>query len=576
MAVTQQADGTFYSDVTGGIYRTAQDAHDSEAAGTASTSDFSGGANVTGQSPAVQGASTAAADPRIAASNALMAQGYRDLDGDGFVTQADVNLAKTPYGASTAAGGTATDYQVQTYAPGKNDVAGRVVSQVIDPTTGASAGSRVATETTDPSTGAKTGYSQQMAVQNPDGSTGMIPVNPYNIANSGNRQVNAALVGGANPGYAAPGGAGGAAGGAPLNPNAGLTGQQVLGAGSPGAPAAGTPGATPGSGPASPPAAPPVVDDSKIQPLLSGIQTYAAQIAALGGDTSGLTTALAQLASSSQAAQSAALSQARSGDRRGQGQAVRQAVGEIGYTQQQSARDAALVRASDAEADRTFKLNALNTAAGLGLNTGALQVDIGKANLGAATSYFNDQFAELGNTERIDESKAESLLGFTKDMAALQYQYDALSNTDQQAILDRELKKWSVSQEDATQLQAIKDQRKLNWGDILTKAVGGAVSGATSAGATALLSDARTKTDVSDTTDQDLEELLSKFKSKKFRYKKEFGGMAQDLERSRLGAAMVSKHGSGLLQVDGARAGVAALSGLSFVFKRLQALEASL
>jgi len=112
---------------------------------------------------------------------------------------------------------------------------------------------------------------------------------------------------------------------------------------------------------------------------------------------------------------------------------------------------------------------------------------------------------------------------------------------------------------------------------------GGAIGGISSAGTkAALASDRAAKVEIADATDADLEELLELFEPQTFEYAdpsahgagRFFGGMAQDLQQSRLGRTMVVRRPDGFLGVDDARAGMAALAAVAMIHRKLRAAGA--
>lgn len=221
----------------------------------------------------------------------------------------------------------------------------------------------------------------------------------------------------------------------------------------------------------------PKIDTSKADAAISGVNSYGAQLAELANTDLGNAKALALLGDASNQAQSAAIGQARSGNIRDRAALERGAVGEVAFTGQQSARDAATLTAQQAESDRNFKASMLEKAAGLGLNVAALQVDMSKANLDSATNYINQQFQQFGLNKQLDVQQAGQILQFTRDMAAVEQQYAALDEQSKEAFLNAETQKYSVDKEYAAKMKELAKQGKINWGNVLTGMVGAAVSG---------------------------------------------------------------------------------------------------
>lgn len=275
----------------------------------------------------------------------------------------------------------------------------------------------------------------------------------------------------------------------------------------PATPAVGTPG-----GPEAGAQAPDIHRD-KIDTILGGLSGYENEIANLGRDNTGLSVAEAQLQKADALAkirardelaanQAGALGQARSVRNRGdQALMQRVAVGEQAYLGSQAQRadtlrqaelegNLAVVRATEENADRQFKLDALKTAAGLGLNTAALEVDISKADLASANNWVNDEAQKALQSGALDEAQYEALLNytstqtgqlldFTKAMAGIQYEYDKLSVDDQNVADQLLMQRYGIDQQTMIALKQIKQSGKFRWDQVLTALVGGAATGAT-------------------------------------------------------------------------------------------------
>lgn len=364
-----------------------------------------------------------------------------------------------------------------------------------------------------------------------------------------------------------------------------------------------------GGSPAETPA--PVTDRTRVDPLLDGINAVQQKLLNLADETRGMSAAEAALhkagreadlrtAFSVEASQRGALGAARGSRNRGDRALLeRQAIGDASFIGQEGARTQALadvsqagelatLRAGEEDADRRFKAELLGKAADLGLNTAAIEVDISKADLGSATNWINNEFDKLkadGQLDlgyaQIDQQKAESILGFTKDMATLQYEYDKLSVEDQNQTDALLMQKYGIDQQTMVALKQIKAQTGVNWGQILTSVIGGVGSGATAAIAK---SDERLKTEIAEVDPGELEELLESVKAETWKYNdddahglgtrgKRLGPMAQDLRKTKLGRSMVMEMPDGFLGVDTRRAGLAALSGVALVYDKLKALE---
>lgn len=362
------------------------------------------------------------------------------------------------------------------------------------------------------------------------------------------------------------------------------------------------------AGPATPAA--PKIDRAAINKNLGALNTYQNALFQMSQDNTGLSAAEAQLNKATelariqagvntQSSQSAALGQARSARNRGdRGLLERQAIGEAGYIGQDAARTAAadaakargdlsILRATEEKSDRDFKLNAIKEAANLGLNTSALELDISKANLASVTNQLNNDaaFKQLGL--QLDEQHAQAVMGFTRDMAALQFQYDQMSVQDQQETDKLMMQKYGIDEQTSLALKQMKAASQTNWTQVLTGMLGGAVAGGSAIGAAYMgrpsaPSDERVKTNVREVeaTAAELDDFMGALTANTYEYKQpekhgeglRFGFMAQDLEKTKLGRHMVKPVG-GVKMVEIAPLAFATASGLALVHERLKALE---
>jgi hypothetical protein len=277
--------------------------------------------------------------------------------------------------------------------------------------------------------------------------------------------------------------------------------------------AMGVPG-TP-TAPPEPGAQAPDIHRDKIDEILGGLSGYEQNIMDLAGDNTGLSVAEAQLMKADAMAkirardelaanQAGALGAARSARNRGDRALLeRQAVGEQAYLGSQKQRqdvlqqaelegNLSILRATESEHDRQFKLDALKEAAGLGLNRAALEVDIGKADLASATNWINNEAAAARQNSALDEQQYEALLDFstkhtgqllefTKAMAGIQFEYDKLGVDDQNEADRLLMQKYGIDQGTMVALKQIKQAGKFKWDEFLAKMVAGGVTAATAA-----------------------------------------------------------------------------------------------
>lgn len=323
------------------------------------------------------------------------------------------------------------------------------------------------------------------------------------------------------------------------------------------------------------------VDRTRIDALLGNVSKATSGLAGLAATEDQFSMGQAQLAQGLAQGQANTLALARGGNRRdaaGLGARALQVNSEMAG---EATRSSALLRAQEEDQNKRLKLDAYKAAGDLGLNTAALEVDVNNLDMTAATSYLNNLFETNRLGLQLDEAEAARVTNFIRDMALVEKDYYAMSLAERASFRDDLTRRYGISESTKLGLEQLDKSDDLNWNQLAVGFVSGAAQGGT--GALMALSDERMKTEIADTTDAEFEELVSKFPSKTYTYKgkraekgKQFGGMAQALLESELGRGMVDSTSDGTFMVDGGKAGMAALSGLSKVWSKLKELEAAL
>lgn len=276
-----------------------------------------------------------------------------------------------------------------------------------------------------------------------------------------------------------------------------------------------------GGAPAPPPPEPgaqaPDLHRDKVDAILGGLSGYEQSILNLAEDNTGGSVAEAQLMKADALAkirardelaanQAGALGAARSARNRGDRALLeRQAVGEQAYLGSQGQREDTLrqaelegnlsiLRATENEHDRQFKLDALTEAGKLGLNRAALEVDIGKADLDSANNWVNNEARTALQNGALDEQQYEALLNystqhtaqllqFTQAMAGIQYEYDKLGVDDQNVADGLLMQKYGIDQQTMVAIKQIKQAGKFKWDEFLGKLIPGAIAAGATGGA---------------------------------------------------------------------------------------------
>jgi hypothetical protein len=291
--------------------------------------------------------------------------------------------------------------------------------------------------------------------------------------------------------------------------------KSVNAAGAPGTAGAGalpSPATTPPGTDTSPYTAPgaeaPKVDRTAVNAALAPVNQIGGRLLSEATQNASAGLAEAQLRESTARARSAALGAARSGNRRDRVALEREAIGEGAFLEQEAGRQAAALRAQEELQNRQFRVDTLAKAGELGLNVAAYEVDLSKANLASANSWVSEQFRQLGldkqlNTQvllekmglaeqryatdtqaglqqqQLQEQRFESILGFTRDMAAIQLQYDQLSVEDQNEVDRLLMQKYGIDQQAMVALKQIKESGRFRWDQVLAGMAGGFGMGVT-------------------------------------------------------------------------------------------------
>ncbi len=321
----------------------------------------------------------------------------------------------------------------------------------------------------------------------------------------------------------------------------------------------------------------PQIDTAAIDSLISKANDVQSRILSIGQNDVENNQALRQAQDSSLLSQQHTMGLARAGSPRARSALVGQAIGEQAFQQAELTGTEAGLRAQLEEQHRALTLETQQAAKDLGLNAAAVDLDVNGLNMKSVSNYLSQMFANYRQNVQLDEKQAANVMDFMKEMALIEVDYDKLDQASKQAFFDRELKKYGIKADVALALKQADAANDQKWYDRAASAIQTGVI-------VAAASDERVKTDIHGTEEADLEELLNSMKSKTFKYKDPgkhgegtyLGGMAQDLQKSKLGKAMVQKGPDGTLMVDQGRAGMAALSGLALVYDKLSKIQAAL
>lgn len=350
----------------------------------------------------------------------------------------------------------------------------------------------------------------------------------------------------------------------------------------------------------------PTVSRAKIDPVLDKINQFSDRYGTLYNEVDKLSSvAEAQLAKTQRQAlqrnsiaqdqaERAALGAARGVRNRGdRALAERQAIGESSFlgterftadalAQAEYEGTLATQRATEEVKKIELKQSLIDDAIKNNLNVAALELDISSTNLDSATNWINKEFEQYGLNKQLSRQEASDMLEFTKAMALIQRDYDKMSSDEKMQTRQLIMDQYGIDKTYDSVMKKIEAEKDGRWFDVLTSFVGGVGEGAGSAaGKMAFTSDMRAKKNI---RPADLEDLMAQLKAMNYEYKDpdadgvgpQTGVMAQDLQKSQLGADMVSKKSDGKLNVDGGKAGGVALAAIKMLYDKVAELEARL
>lgn len=286
----------------------------------------------------------------------------------------------------------------------------------------------------------------------------------------------------------------------------------------------------------------------------AGNQTALGQLlTARANGTGGPSAAELQMRQGLGAAINAQRAQAASARGLSPGMAQRMAAQGIAGAQMQTNQQTGVLRAQE-------QLGAQNALGGLLAQQRGQ--DLNSAQMAQQGAQFNTQ-TEMQNRQQMDQATQAYIgMGMSREQA------------QQQALADQEKLK-ADQQASANTLNAATAEGNA---DRAQKAKGGLI-GAAGAALGSIFSDRNAKTEIRE-ADADTEELLDGMGSYLYKYRDQrhgkgerLGVMAQDVAKSRAGREIVSRHESGLLQLDGKKTLGALLAAAANLNKRVRRME---
>ncbi len=269
---------------------------------------------------------------------------------------------------------------------------------------------------------------------------------------------------------------------------------------------------------------------------------------------------------------------------------MRQAQGVQASLSAQGIEQQAVQRSSDENQAAQLRLGA---AGGLANTLGAKagnEVELAKLQTQTVAQNVDAYLKKYQIDATLDQQDVESIRQMALGYSGLdmeRYKTDVGYAQQQDALL---VQRYGIDQQTAIAMKQIAEKENITFGEAIMGTIGavaGVAGGIASAPKGSMVnpnSDRRLKFDVRDPDLRDLEDFLGRTKGKLYRYKDptrpgnkpgvQYGFMAQDLAKSKIGKTLVGKNADGTYHVDAARLALADHAALAELAREVKALKA--
>jgi hypothetical protein len=223
------------------------------------------------------------------------------------------------------------------------------------------------------------------------------------------------------------------------------------------------------------------MDRANIDRLLGNVSRANSGLLSIGQRDLEFSAAQAQLQQGLDQGQRQSLALARSGSRRDRAGNEARAIQAGSELAAQTGQAAAGLRATEEAAQQQIRLDAYKAAGDLGLNSAALELDVSKMNMDAATNFLNQTFNRENIQLNLDQQEAERVTNFVRDMALLDRDYYSLSQQERDAVRQDLTRRHGISESTRLGLEQLEATGGVNWTQV------GATLGAAAIGATATI-----------------------------------------------------------------------------------------
>lgn len=258
--------------------------------------------------------------------------------------------------------------------------------------------------------------------------------------------------------------------------------------------------------------------------------------------------------------------------------AHRQAQGIQAQASARGAQEMEQVRSRDEIGAGQLRGQAAAGLASLGTDRAALDIEVAAKEAQTLQKNLDQWIQYSGITLPLEQSDVESLrnvaLGY-REIDMEKYKTDVGYQAEQDRLL---MQKYGIDQQKYVALKQIAAQENISFGEFMMGAIG-AGAGIASA---VVKSDRRSKTAIRDPDLRDLQDFLGNTKGKLYRYKtpnapgqragENYGPMAQDLQKSKIGRTVVVEGADGLY-VDTGRLALADHAALAELARDVERLK---
>ncbi len=320
--------------------------------------------------------------------------------------------------------------------------------------------------------------------------------------------------------------------------------------------------------------------DQAAQAYARAEQTFMSELDRLSGVDPFGNQAFLQKATDRAVAQARGSAAMQRGGAAAQAGALRQAVGVQSQLAARGAQEMEQVRSRDEVAAGQLRSQAATGLAGVAGQRAQNEVELAKLQTETLAQNLKSWIEHQGITLNLEQRDVENLRNVAVEYSKIDMQRYMTDVDYRKNVDDNITAKYAADKNFQAVKAKIDADENTSFGEFLMGAIG-ATGGLL--GGVAALSDRRAKFDVRDPDLRDLQDFLGTTRAKSYRYKspttpgaapgRQFGFMAQDLAKSKIGRTLVQEGADGLLRVDTGRLALADHAALSELAREVEKLK---